>query len=158
LLWKERAAQGEKPPPAGTVTVNSGRTFSAPVKAAYSKARRHDPFQINAYQGDDKELIDALLVLAKTVMPAWQQVMQGRGKLIELDVLQQLAAGLQEANLHELALPLRQVVVARRGRYDPSDHPFITTSLRQLVPGAQAEQTLQRLAGAPRCAAADCAR
>jgi hypothetical protein len=42
-------------------------------------------------------------------------------------------------------LVTRQILVARRKSYAPADHPFISTSLRKLVPGKQTEEVLQRL-------------
>jgi hypothetical protein len=60
--------------------------------------------------------------------------------------LQVLADGCQEANVDDLALVMRQVLVARRGQYNASDHPFIVKSLRKLAPGPDTEATLTRLA------------
>jgi hypothetical protein len=139
-------AAGGKPPPAGTLVVNKGPKPSAAVKEAYAKARRHDPFQLKAYQGDDQEVIRGFLALAKQGLPAWQKVVRKGGGPVDNDVLEQLAAACQEAGNHELALVTRQVMVARRKRYAPADHPFITASLRKLVPGKQTEKVLQRLA------------
>jgi tetratricopeptide (TPR) repeat protein len=144
---QEFVAAGEKPPKPGAVVVNAGRKQSEAVSAAFAKARRHDPFQLHAYQGDDPQVIRGLLALAKTGIPAWDKLVKGQGKQAEDAVLQDLAAACQEAEIHELALAVRQILAARRGRYLPSDHPFIATSLRKLAPGAQTEQILKQLAG-----------
>jgi hypothetical protein len=80
-------------------------------------------------------------------MPAWEKLVKKQGQLVEDDVLQQLATACQEAEIHELALAIRQILVARRGRYAPEDHPFIATSLRKLAPGTQTEAVIKRLAG-----------
>ena len=54
--------------------------------------------------------------------------------------------GVSQAGIDELGLATRQVLVARRGRYAPSDHPYFTTSLRKLAPGEQTDELLKRLA------------
>ena len=49
---------------------------------------------------------------------------------------------------HEyLALATRQVLVARRGKYAPADHPFMVMSLQMLAPGKQTDSVLERLGG-----------
>jgi hypothetical protein len=53
----------------------------------------------------------------------------------------------QRIGSHDLALAACQVLVARRGRYHPNDHPFISKSLRELAPGPVTERVLERLAG-----------
>jgi hypothetical protein len=63
-------------------------------------------------------------------------------------VLVAFAEACQGAAAHEYALVARQVIVARRGRFDASDHPFFSTSLRALAPGDETETVLERLAGA----------
>jgi tetratricopeptide (TPR) repeat protein len=144
LYCQQLVAAGEKPP-REEITVNSGRKAAPEVTAAYARARQHDPFQIKAYQGDDQEVIRGFLALAKKGMPAWEKV--AKGGAVADDVLDDLSAACQEANNHELALAARQILVARRNSYAPTDHPFITASLRKLVPGKQTEEVLKRLAG-----------
>jgi hypothetical protein len=147
LYHKQLIAAGEKPPSADSVIVNAGQKPNAAVAGAYASARRHDPFQFKAYQGADAEVLRGLKALVKKGLPAWQKLAANRDKLVENETLQQLTAGCQEANIHELALVVRQVLVARRGRYDPTDHPFFSTSVRKLAPGRQTEEVLERLAG-----------
>jgi tetratricopeptide (TPR) repeat protein len=149
LYFQQLIAAGEKVPKANAVIVNRGTKPALAVAAAFTKARRHDPFQLHAYQGADKEVLRALQVLLKKAMPAWQKLLKARDKQqVEDEVLQQFAAGCQEGGVHELALVARQVLVARRGSgYAPADHPFITTSLRKLAPGPKIEAVLERLAG-----------
>ncbi len=147
LFVRELVAAGEKPPPLNTVRVNGARKLSKEVAAAYARARRHDPFQVNAYQGDDPQVIRGLLALVKKGLPAWEKLVKARGERVPDAVLQDLAAACQEADIHELALAVRQVLAARRGRYAPADHPFIAASLRKLAPGPQTEEVLKQLAG-----------
>jgi hypothetical protein len=145
LRHQELAAAGEKPPPADAVIVNDGKKASPQVASAFAAARRHDPFQVKAYQGDDREVIKGFLALAKTGFPAWQALVKDHRRQARDGVLEDLAVACQAANHHELALVARQVLVARRGRYAPVDHPFIAASLRKLAPGEQAEAALQLL-------------
>lgn len=147
LAMQKLVAAGEKPPPPGTVIVNSGKKNPPEVDAAFAKARRHDPFQINAYQGDDPQVIRGTLALAKKGLPFWQQLVRNRQQQVDDQTLAKLAEACQEAGVHELALASRQVMVARRSGYAPADHPFITTSLRKLAPGPQTDEVLKRLAG-----------
>jgi hypothetical protein len=65
------------------------------------------------------------------------------------EVLKSLAEGCQEAEVHELALAVRGVVVVRRGDYAREDIPFIATSLRKLAPGEPTEAALKKLAEPP---------
>jgi hypothetical protein len=117
------------------------------VKAAYAKARKHDPFQLNAYQGDDQEVIRGFIAMAKKGLPAAKKLADGPAKGSITELLEQLCDACQEAGDHELALAARQILIARRGRYAPDDHPFFSKSLRKLAPGKQTEELLKRLAG-----------
>jgi hypothetical protein len=147
LRCQELIAAGEKPPATDDVIVNGGPKNSKEVTAAFARARQHDPLQFRAYQGDDEALIRGLLALVKSGVPAWEKLVKNRQKQVDDEILQQLAAAFQEANIHELALAVRQILAARRGRYVPDDHPFIAASIRKLAPGAQTEMVLKRLAG-----------
>jgi tetratricopeptide (TPR) repeat protein len=140
-------AKGEKPPPNGTAIVNGSMKLAPEVKAAYDKARKHDPFQLNAYQGDDQEVIGGFLAMGKKGLPAVKKLSEDPADKAVAEVLEQLADASQKAGQHELALSARQMFVARRGRYAPADHPFFTVSLRKLAPGKQTEELLKRLSG-----------
>lgn len=145
--FQQLAAAGKEPPKAGAVIFDAANAPSAEVAAIYAISRRHDPFQINAYSGADKEAIAALLVLARKALPVWSRMMANAKKLVADKDLTTLAAACQEAGLHDLALALRGALVARRGRYAPEDHPFIAASLRKLAPGEPIEEALKKLAG-----------
>jgi hypothetical protein len=147
LRQQEWVAAGEKLPKPGSVAVNSKLKHSAEVDVCFAQSRRHDPFQINAYQGDNKEVIAGFMSLSKSGMPAWQKLTKNRAEQQPDDVLKQLAASCQEAGIHDLALAIRQMVVARRNTFRPEDHPFITVSLNKLAPGETTDITLKRLAG-----------
>jgi tetratricopeptide (TPR) repeat protein len=147
LYFQQLIAAGEKLPAPDSIEVNTGRSPSPAVAAAYAESRKHDPFQLKAYQGADPVAIRGFLALAEKGMPAWQQIARQVDRPAKDAVLEQLAAACQEANNDELALTIRQVLVARRKDFAPVDHPFISTSLRKLAPGKQTEQTLKRLGG-----------
>jgi tetratricopeptide (TPR) repeat protein len=138
-------AAGKKPPAAGVI-VNGKQNLPAKSQEAYSKARKHDPLQYMAYQGDEKPVIDGFLVLIKLGMPVWQQLAADPEQKIDDQALQDFAKACQVAGIHELGLVARQIIVARRGRYAPADHPYLTTSLRQLAPDERTEALLKRLA------------
>jgi tetratricopeptide (TPR) repeat protein len=87
LRVQELVAAGEKPPKPGTLIVNGGPKQSAAVSAVFAKARRHDPFQIHAYQGDDPEILKGLLALAKTGVPAWEKLVKNQEKQADDTVL-----------------------------------------------------------------------
>jgi hypothetical protein len=147
LYFQQLVAEGTELPPPDSVQINAGKMLSPAVMDEYARARRHDPFQIKAYQGNDQEVIRGFLVLAEKGMPAWQQITAHIDRPVGDELLEQLAAACQEANNHELALTIRQVLVARRGQgFAKADHPFIGTSLRKLAPGNQTERVLKGLA------------
>lgn len=145
LFHQDLIKSGKKPPPADSVIVNDDSKMPAEVKAAYSRARRHDPFQFKAYQGDEKEVIVGLFALIERGLPVWKKIANDPDNRVEDKDLEQLAKALQQAQNHELALAARQIVVARRKRYAPSDHPFLTTSLTTLAPGKATEELLKKL-------------
>lgn len=147
LRTQQLIAAGEKLMPMGAARTTTKVAFSPEVETAFAKSRHHTPFQYMAYQGHDQEVIQGFLALGKKVVPA-MKTLRRDGNAAEKDrALEQLAEGCQEAGAHELALVARQILVARRGRYDPADHPFIANSLRKLASGAQTEAVLKRLAG-----------
>jgi tetratricopeptide (TPR) repeat protein len=132
----------------GKIIVDDKRRLTpAEAAAAFAKARRHDPFQWHAYQGDDKEVVNSLRPFLDKGMRNWEKITKAHPKLVEDPVIAGLSEGLQVGQCHDLALVTRQIVVARRGGYAPEDHPFLTTSLRKLAPGDDTEEVLKRLGG-----------
>jgi tetratricopeptide (TPR) repeat protein len=146
IFTQSLVAAGEKPPAAGAVIVNKKLELPAKAKAAYAKSRYHDPLEYMAYQGDEKPVIDGLRVLLEKGLPVWQKLAKEPETRIDYMALQDFSNACQEAGIDELGLVVRQVMVARRGRYAPSDHPYFTTSLRKLAPGKQTDALLKRLA------------
>lgn len=133
--------------PAGKLAVNDkALTMSPAAAAAFGRARRHDPFQWRAYQGDDPAVIDSFMALTKQGLPNFELLKKSRPDRLEDEPLIQLADGCQGSRNDELALVFRSAVIARRGRYTPADHPFIAQSLRRMAPGKVTEETLAKLA------------
>jgi tetratricopeptide (TPR) repeat protein len=150
IRTQQWAAAGVKTAPLNSVRINDTVTakFSPEVAAAFADSRRHTPFQFMAYQGGDQAVIQGFMALVQKVQPAMKTLGEANDQATVDQALQQLAEGCQEAGIHEMALVCRQILVARRGRYDRSDHPFIAASLRKLVPGPETEAVLKRLSGA----------
>src|SRR5262249_33718129 len=128
-----------KPLPKEGVNVNPGEKLDAEVDASYVRARRHDPLQVMAFQGDDPDVIDGYKALTKMGLPAWQQLRKAKEGLAADRVLMEIALPFQRAGAHDLALTGAAVLAARRGRYAPDDQPFISTSLKKLAPGDETE-------------------
>ncbi len=116
------------------------------VVKAFAESRRMSPFQFPAWQGVVKD-IPGLRNMHTVVQPLWEKSLKGIKYEMGLEDLKAMGEALQEAELDDLALVARQVLIVRQGRYLPVDHPFISKSLRRLVPGEQAEKTLKKLYG-----------
>jgi hypothetical protein len=63
--------------------------------------------------------------------------------------LGELAAACQKANVHHLAIVLRQIVVSRRGRWEVDDQAFIRRSLEQLLDAKGVEVALRNFPSGP---------
>jgi tetratricopeptide (TPR) repeat protein len=144
LYFQQELAAGRKPPELGTLQINQGSPASPEVLAWYVRAREHDPFQYNAYQGSDPDTIRMALVMFKECRPAWEKLAKATGP-VDRQVIERFSEVCQQAGVDELALVARQVVVARRGRYSPTDFPVINGALRGLAPGPAIEGIIKRL-------------
>jgi len=145
LLAQQYVSAGVKPPPRSRLSIHSDREPSSEAKAAYARARSHDPLLIRAYQGDDTAGADALLILGKTIRPLWDIIARDTQAETRDEVLRNLASALREANLVELARATSQVLIGREGGYDDEDRKAVGTDLRALAPAA-AGPVLKRLA------------
>lgn len=150
---KDAIAAGQKPqlPPDGKllIEINPEKPvpYSAEAKKNYALCRRYSPFMAAAYQGDDQEIIRSALAFGENILPAMKELGETRDPVTIDRLIERFAKGCQDAGLHDFALLGRQMIVARRGQYDATDHPFIVTSLRALAPGPDTEVVLDRLAG-----------
>ena len=118
----------------------------AEVLRAFAKSRRFDPFQFAAWQGH-KDAVPGMVTMMTEVHPLWDKCLKSLDFQMTDEELKKFGEQLQEAQVDDLALVTRQVLVSRRGRYAPEDHPFISLSLRRLVPDDRTEKTLGKLAG-----------
>ena len=148
MMQQERIATGKKPLANDQVALHSDEKLSKEVQHAFQQARIHDPLQQKAYQSDDKEVLAAFSVLNKKAFPAWEKMNQNRNKPSSEESLTELAAAFQEAQLHELALASRQMLIVRRNRFLAEDQPFIAASLRKLIPEDESDTIIKRLSGA----------
>lgn len=148
LRTKLKIAAGEEVDvgPGTKARINVKSIDTPEVTEAFAKARKHYPLGDMAYQGTDREVIQAGFALREKVLPAWEVLHTSQDRRKQDAALEALATGAQEAGIHDLALISRQIIVARRHRYVASDHPLIAKSLRQLAPGDAVEETLKLLA------------
>lgn len=141
---------GKPLPKNGSIMLNDTDSAELPerpeIDAAFALARQHDPLQMAAYQGDGAMKVPLLAMIEK-VLPAWQKIQLDVTKPLEEKLFAQMAEGLVEAGTHEYALAARQVVIARRRKYAPEDHPILSKELRALAPSAAIERTVSLLAG-----------
>jgi tetratricopeptide (TPR) repeat protein len=141
---------GKPVPNNGTLTLNDKTMWELPereaIEASYARARQHDPLQVVAYQGKKQNWKPLQALLGKT-MPAWKSLRSNISKLLDDADLAQLADGFHEAELHEFAVATRDVMIARRKKFAPEDHPVLSEHLRALAANAAVEHTIAMLAG-----------
>ncbi len=110
-------------------------------------SRRQDPFRVEAYQGDfSVSEFKEMMTLRRSALPAWRAFQNaGTETPYSFGKLEELSFSLQAAGLHELALLVRQLVVARRpGSYSDADSEFIKKSLAVLCPDDDFSETVNR--------------
>jgi hypothetical protein len=134
-----------------SVYVNEGvkkgdAELPALVRNLYARSRKVDPFQWSAWQGTVRE-IPGMQEMWQVARPLWEESLKDLNYRMNDDELEKFADTLQLAQVDDLALVARQILIQHRGRYAPEDHPFISRSLRRLVPGDRTEATLAKLAG-----------
>ena len=116
-------------------------------KGWLAHARQHDPLQIPAYQSPDPVILKSLPPLTQKVKPAWVKLEADPAHTLSDPDLKSLAEGFQRAGIHDYALAAHSVMVARAGRYLPSDVIWISDSLAEIAPGPATEKALQMLEG-----------
>jgi len=114
--------------------------------ASYARARQHDPLLILAYQAGDTAGTEVLVALGKKVRPVWEAIAKDSVGEAPDDVMKLLSEGLQEAQVDEIAIAARQVLVAREKGYDARDRAFVAASVRRLVPGPTSDAVVKRIA------------
>jgi hypothetical protein len=133
MLAGQYVAAGRQAPSRARLGLHSELAPTREVRAAYDRARSHDPLLIRAYQGDETAAGNVLLVLGKQVRPLWEILSRDIKAETRDDDLRSLAQALREAGLSELALALGQVIIGREGgTYDDADRSTIAANLRSL--------------------------
>ncbi len=117
---------------------------------AFASARKHDPFNLLAYQGDDPAMLTALMTLVRSGLPAWETIRKHPEQPLKHDHLRAFSEACRDAGIDDFALVLRQLVVAAGKRYQPQDQQFISECLRRLAPAAFTGGVLARIGGETR--------
>lgn len=147
LLAQQYVSRGRPAPTRSRLSIHSELAPAAETRAAYVRARQHDPLMIRAYQGDEAGDADVLLVLGKTIRPLWDIIARDTQAETRDDVLRNLAVALRQVGLTELALALGQVVIGREGGYDEDDLKTVRAGLGAVAPAA-ADPVWKRLSQA----------
>ena len=120
----------------------------AAAQLQFDRAKRVDPFRIEAYQGSFRgDEIWQFSALRSKAKPPWGRFVQtppGQDSVVQLEGL---SSQLQAAGLHEIGLLVRQLVAAHReNSYNDDDLQFIKASLQSLMHQDDLEAVLKRLA------------
>lgn len=117
---------------------------SPPVKEAFARGRRLNPFQWAAWQGREEEVpgLDKMQTVAR---PLWEEALKDINHVMPPEDLLKLSEALQEAEVDDYALVVRQIYIFHEHGYSPNDYEFIAKSLRRLAPGVRTAQTLERM-------------
>jgi hypothetical protein len=113
----------------------------------FALARRHDPLQLLAYQGDDPALLNALMTMVRTGLPAWEAMRKHPEQPVKLDALRSFREACHTAGIEDFALVLHQLVVATHKQYYPADRDVIVAGLQRLAPAALTPALLDRVSG-----------
>ncbi|MEQ1826462.1 MAG: hypothetical protein ABL921_10980 [Pirellula sp.] len=112
-------------------------------------SRRANPIQKESYQGTlSNEQVKQWQNMFRLVEKWNRDILKGKSATSEL--LLHFANQFQEAailerRLHELALFSGQMVIARKGNYDPTDEAFIGRSLKELLPESEVQAIVSLL-------------
>ena len=136
LVAQQYVQAGRKPPPRARLGLYAEIAPSPAALDAYAKARAHDPLLIRAYQGNEAQGSDALLVLGKKIRPLWDELARETEAKVSNDDLETLANALQEVGIAELSLAVRQTLIGREKGYDDQDRKNIAQALKSFAPAA----------------------
>ena len=119
---------------------------------AFAFARRHDPFCVMAYQGEDPAALVGMMALVRTALPIWESMRKRPEAPATREELRDLSESCREAGIDEYALAARQQFVARNRHYKTEDAEFIAACAQRLAPGADVSGTLIRIGSDARLA------
>ncbi|MCB1224761.1 MAG: tetratricopeptide repeat protein [Verrucomicrobiales bacterium] len=95
------------------------------VTRAFAQSREIQPFQFHAWQGIKADIPGMIEML--TEMPnLWNPSLKDIRYVMTPEDLLKMSEILHLAEVDDLALVTRQILIVRRGRYTPEDHPFIS--------------------------------
>jgi hypothetical protein len=112
---------------------------------AFVFARRHDPFCVMAYQGEDPAALAGMMALVRTALPIWESMRKRPEAPATREELRDLSEACRDAGIDEYALAARQQFVARNRQYKSEDAEFIAACVKRLAPGADVSGTLIRI-------------
>ena len=126
-------------------TKEKGGSGQKVAKPYFAKAKRFDPFMMSAYQGNfSAEEFKRFQALSTKAKPSWDRFSQTSPAQDSVKQLELLSSHFQDAGLHDLALIVRQLVVAHReNSYNGDDLRFIKASLQALMPQDDIEAILK---------------
>lgn len=113
---------------------------------AFAFARRHDPFCVMAYQGEEPAALTGMMALVRTALPIWETMRKRPEAPATREELRDVSEACREAGIDEYALAARQQFVARNRQYKNEDVEFIVACVRGLAPAADVSATLARVA------------
>jgi len=118
--------------------------------AAFARARQHDPLHLLAYQGADEQMKAGLLALVKSALPVCEAIRRKPDVAVRAGALRSFSEGCREAAIDDLALVLRQLVVAAHRHYGAEDAELIHVCLNRIAPAAMTPELLARVSGETR--------
>lgn len=118
--------------------------------AEYAQSRRANPLLKEAYQGTYTAAESQKWAKVFPLVKKWNETIVKGKTPASSELLLEFAGELQdiailETRLHELALFARQIVIGRTGRYTQEDEEFISTSLRDVIDGAEVKAVVNSL-------------
>ena len=127
--------------------IDSSQAGRAQAEVLFDRAKKVDPFRIEAYQGNfSRQEFETFGQLRSKTLPAWRQFQQRAPEQDTLPQLESLSVDLQVGGVPELALVTRQLAVAHRdGSYNDEDRAFLENNLKRLLPEADVKTILKRL-------------
>jgi hypothetical protein len=113
----------------------------------FARARRHDPLQLLAYQGEDPTMRTALMALVRSGLPVWEAIRKHPDQLVKVAHLRDFSDACRVAAIDDFALVLRQLVVASNKHYAAEDSELIAESLGRLAPASLTPALRVRIGG-----------
>ncbi|HYR59039.1 MAG TPA: hypothetical protein VEO95_10430 [Chthoniobacteraceae bacterium] len=151
LTFRAKAACDARERAKAQQSASEDPTIDPPeTTAAFAEARKHDPFNLLAYQGDDPAMLTGLMALVRSGLPVWEAIRRHPELPARHDHLRALSEACRDAGIDDFALVLRQLVVTAMRRYQPTDQQLIGECVQRLAPAAFTAGVLARIGGETR--------